>query len=131
MEEKHRFTFKGRIRSIGYACEGIWLMLRTQHNAWVHLALTIAVVAVGLFFQINALEWALLTVAIMSVWMAESLNTAFEFLCDVSSPNFHPIVKKAKDVSAGAVLICAAGSIVIGLLVFVPHVLAWINSILH
>lgn len=131
MEENNRFTFSGRIRSVGYACEGIWLMLRTQHNAWIHFVITLAVIVAGLFFQISGLEWALLTIAIMSVWVAESLNTAFELLCDVSSPNFHPIVKKAKDVSAGAVLICAAGAVVIGLLVFVPHLLVWINGVLR
>ena len=131
MEEKHHFTFNGRIRSIGYACEGIWLMLRTQHNAWIHLAFTLAVIIAGLFFQITAVEWALLTMAIASVWVAESLNTAFEFLCDVSSPDFHPLVKKAKDVSAGAVLICAAGAVVIGAFVFIPHLLEWINSMLR
>jgi diacylglycerol kinase (ATP) len=58
----------------------------------------------------------------VSVWTAEALNTAFEFLCDVASPEFHPLVKQAKDVAAAAVLIAAMGATIIGLLVFVPHV---------
>ena len=59
--------------------------------------------------------------AVMAVWTAEALNTAFEFLADVASPNYHPLVGKAKDVAAGAVLISAIGAVVIGLLVFGPH----------
>jgi diacylglycerol kinase (ATP) len=55
------------------------------------------------------------------VWTAEALNTAFEFLCDVASPEFHPLIQKAKDVAAAAVLLSAAGAVIIGLLVFVPH----------
>ena len=59
----------------------------------------------------------------MAVWTAEALNTAFEFLADAASPNFHPLVKKAKDVAAGAVLISAIGAVVIGVLVLGPHVM--------
>ena len=51
--------------------------------------------------------------AIVSVWTAEALNTALELLCDVASPEFHPLIETAKDVAAGAVLICAAGAMVI------------------
>jgi diacylglycerol kinase (ATP) len=62
--------------------------------------------------------------AVISVWTAEALNTAFEFLTDVASPAFHPLAAKAKDVAAGAVLITAVGSVAIGALVFGPHVWA-------
>jgi diacylglycerol kinase (ATP) len=58
----------------------------------------------------------------MAVWTAEALNTAFEFLADAASPEFHPLVKHAKDVAAGAVLISAIGSVVIGTLILGPHV---------
>ena len=57
----------------------------------------------------------------MAVWTAEALNTAFEFLTYVASPSFHPLAGHAKDVAAGAVLIAAIGAVVIGLLVFGPH----------
>ena len=62
------------------------------------------------------------------VWTAEALNTAFEFLTDVASPQFHPLAGKAKDVAAGAVLIAALGSVVIGILVLGPHVVSEISS---
>jgi len=64
----------------------------------------------------------------MAVWTAEALNTAFEFLADVTTPEFHPLVKKSKDVAAGAVLLAAIGSMVIGVLIFVPRVLSLIKG---
>src|SRR4030095_15146093 len=114
-------TFTGRIRSLKCARKGIWVMISTQHNAWIHAAFTIAVVALGLYLHLTKAEWGLIIVAIVSVWTAEAFNTAFEFLTDVASPEFHPLAEKAKDVAAGAVLITAIGSVLIGLLVFGPY----------
>ena len=116
------FQFTGRIRSFKFAFAGIWTMLRSQHNAWVHACATVAVVASGLYFGLDAAEWCWIVLAIMAVWTAEALNTAFEFLADVASPEFHPLVQHSKDVAAGAVLIAAIGSVVIGVLVLGPHV---------
>ena len=96
-------------------------MLASQHNAWIHLAATIGVLLVASQLAVSRLEWIALVLAIVAVWTAEALNTAFEFLCDVASPEFHPMVEKAKDVAAGAVLITALGAITIGALVLVPY----------
>jgi len=123
-EEMSRpFEFTGRIRSFKFAFVGIGTMLKSQHNAWIHACATVAVVAVGFFFGVSTAEWCWLVLAIMAVWTAEALNTAFEFLADVASPEFHPLVKHSKDVAAGAVLISAIGAVVIGLLVLGPHIL--------
>ncbi len=102
-------------------------MLKSQHNAWVHACATVAVIVAGLVFGVSSSEWCWLVLAIMAVWTAEALNTAFEFLADVASPEFHPLVKHSKDVAAGAVLISAIGAVVIGLLVLGPHVIEWIR----
>lgn len=115
-------TFTGRLRSVKCALHGILIMLRTQQNAWIHAAASIAVVALGLVVRLSAAEWCWIVLAIVSVWTAEALNTAFEFLTDVASPAFHPLAGKAKDVAAGAVLLAACGAVAIGLLVFGPHV---------
>lgn len=115
------FSFSGRIRSVTHAIAGIVSMLRSQHNAWVHAAATVVVVIVGACLGVSRYDWCWLTLAIVAVWTAEALNTAFEFLCDVASPEFHPLVKEAKDVAAGAVLLSAVGAVIIGALVFVPR----------
>lgn len=121
------FEFSGRVRSFNFAFTGIWTMLKTQHNAWIHAAATLAVCVAGWFVGLSRPEWCWIVLAIMAVWTAEALNTAFEFLADVASPDFHPLVKKSKDVAAGAVLISAIGSVAIGLLVFEPHILRLIR----
>ena len=120
MREKP-FQFTGRVRSFKYAFVGIWTMLKSQHNAWVHAAATLVVVVTGLLVGLASAEWCWIVLAIMAVWTAEALNTAFEFLADAASPEFHPLVKHAKDVAAGAVLISAIGSAIIGILVLGPH----------
>jgi diacylglycerol kinase (ATP) len=78
----------------------------------------------GVFFQLSRFEWCWIVVAIAIVWTAEALNTAFEFLADAASPNFHPVVRDAKDVAAGAVLIAAIAAVIIGVIVFWQHLLA-------
>ena len=98
-------------------------MLRTQHNAWVHAVATGVVIAMGVVLRLSPGEWCWIVLAIVAVWTAEALNTAFEFLTDVASPGFHPVAGKAKDVAAGAVLLAACGAVVIGLLVLGPHLL--------
>ena len=117
-----KFSVRARLRSFVYAGRGLRTLLATQHNAWIHGAATLRVVAAALGFRLGRMEWLALILTLVSVWTAESLNTAFEFLCDAASPEFHPLVEKAKDVAAGAVLICALGAVAVGELVFAPHV---------
>jgi diacylglycerol kinase (ATP) len=118
------FEFSGRLRSFRHAGAGVATMLRSQHNAWIHAAATVVAVTAGMAVRISGIDWCLLSLAVAVVWVAEALNTAFEFLCDVASPEFHPLVKKSKDVAAGAVLLAAVGAVVVGAIVFIPHLLA-------
>ena len=104
------------------------IMLRSQHNAWIHALATVAALVAGLVLGISRGEWLAILLSIMAVWVAEALNTAFESLCDVASPEFHPAVERAKDVAAGAVLIAAIGAVLVGLLVFGPRLL---GSVTH
>lgn len=115
------FTFSGRIRSMRHAIVGIRDMLTSQHNAWIHAFATGIVVCAGLILGVSPIEWCMLILAIALVWVAEALNTAFELLCDVASPEYHPVVKQCKNIAAGAVLLSAIGSVAIGLVIFVPY----------
>jgi diacylglycerol kinase (ATP) len=117
------FSFSGRIRSGVHAVEGILEMLKSQHNAWVHLVATFVVIAAGWLFGVTRTEWCFLILVMMAVWVSEALNTAFELLCDVASPDFHPLVKKSKDVAAGAVLLSALGAATVGAIIFLPYML--------
>ena len=118
---KPAFTVQGRLRSFRFALAGIAVMLRTQHNAWLHLAATVVVVATAIVLKIDAEDWRWLVVAFVLVWVSEAVNTAFEHLCDVVSPQFHTAVKTSKDIAAGAVLIAAVGAAALGAMIFLPY----------
>ena len=123
MSELPHFSVAVRARSFRYAGRGVVALLRSQHNAWIHAAASLAVVGLGLAVGLSRLDWCLVVLAMMVVWSAEAVNTAFEALCDVASPDLHPLVERAKDIAAGAVLLAAGGAVVVGVLVFGPHLL--------
>jgi diacylglycerol kinase (ATP) len=123
MKSKESLTFTGRIRSLRCAVKGIGVMISSQHNAWIHAAATVIVIVVSFYLHLTKPEWCWIILAIISVWTAEALNTAFEFLTDIASPEFHPLAEKAKDVAAGAVLIAAIGSVLIGMVILGPYAL--------
>jgi diacylglycerol kinase (ATP) len=118
---RRAFSCAARLKSFRYALKGICFMLRTQHNAWIHLLITAGVCVTGLRVGVSAADWRWLALAIALVWFAETTNTAFEHLCDVVSPGLHVAVEKAKDIAAGAVLISSCGAAVMGLLTFWPY----------
>ncbi len=119
--EPERFSLRARCRSFHYALQGIGFTLRSQHNAWLHLLAAVLVCLAGWLLGVSAADWRWLIILIALVWFAELMNTAFEYLCDVVAPEFHPAVKRAKDIAAGAVLICALCAALIGILVFWPY----------
>jgi diacylglycerol kinase (ATP) len=130
IEQVGPLTLSGRLQSLRYAARGVRLMLRSQHNAWLHAVASCCVLIVGGLCYLSASEWCWIVLAIMAVWTAEALNTAVEFLADVASPEFHPLVEKAKDVAAGGVLIAAVGSVIIALLVLGPPLLRFLLGLL-
>jgi diacylglycerol kinase (ATP) len=121
--DRSGFRLAARMHSFRYAARGLRAVLQSQHNAWIHLTASAAVVLAGAVVGLSRVEWCLIVGAIMAVWVAESLNTAFEALCDVASPAMHPLVERAKDIAAGAVLITAVGAVITGALVFVPRLI--------
>lgn len=122
------FQFTGRVRSFKYAIQGIRHMLRSQHNAWIHLVATLVTVVVGFTLNLAAGEWCWIVLAISAVWASEAMNTAFEFLCDATTEDFHPVIGHAKDVAAGAVLISAIGSVMVGCIIYLPKILVMVQN---
>ena len=123
-QEKESNPLKARIDSFGYAFKGIYELFKSQPNAKIHLLVASLVVLAGWYFQLSAPEWAIVVLAIGLVLAAEAFNTALEYLTDLTSPGFHPLAGKSKDVSAGAVLICAVCAAIMGLIVFLPKVVS-------
>ncbi|QJC52549.1 diacylglycerol kinase family protein [Paenibacillus albicereus] len=107
--------------SLSDACAGIAAAIRSERNMRIHLAAGAAACALAAWLGIGPLQWAALTLAISLVLAAELMNTAVERAVDLASGGkLHPLAKVAKDAAAGAVLVCAAASAVIGLLVLGP-----------
>lgn len=112
---KHRLT-----ASFKFALKGIGFMLKTQRNARIHTVATVIVLSLAIILRLTVSEWMWLIVAIAMVFAAELFNTAIEFLTDLVSPGYNDKAGKAKDIGAGAVLICACAAALIGLIVFLP-----------
>ncbi len=120
-----------RARSFRYAFSGWWYVIRTQKNAWIHALISVAVLSLALWLRLSNRDLAILILTIAMVWMGEFLNTALEAVVDLASPELHPLAKVGKDVGAAAVLIAALASILIGLLILGPPLLAAVKTIFH
>jgi diacylglycerol kinase len=108
-------------RSFGYAFEGLLAILRSTPNFWVHLVAAAVALTLGVVLGLQPAEMALIVLTITLVLVIEAFNTALEALADVASPQYHPLVKRAKDISAAAVLIGAIGAVAIAALLFLPR----------
>ena len=119
--QPHKSEWAKFVTGFGYAFSGLWYALRTQRNARVHAAIAALAIAMCILLHISAVEFAMIFVAITGVFIAEMFYTVVELCVDLASPTYHPLAKIAKDVAAGAVLLNAILSIIIGLLVFGPR----------
>lgn len=105
--------------SFGFAMQGIKTAMREQ-NIRFHMLSALIVIIAGLWTGVSTVEWLILIVVIALVIGAELINTAIEHVVNLASPAIHPLAKDAKDVAAGAVLVFACMSVIIGLLIFIP-----------
>lgn len=117
---KKKFTLKARLNSFVNAFHGIGIMLREEHNAWIHCAAAVLVTVAGLLTGLSRTEWIAIVFAIGMVMGAEALNTSVERLSDVVQPERDERIRRAKDLSAGAVLFCAIAAAIVGLIIFLP-----------
>lgn len=118
-----RFSWKARLKSFSYAGDGFRALFRTEHNAWIHFALTGAALLAGVVLRISRVEWIALVIAFGLVWMAELFNTCLEKVMDFLTEERHPQVKIIKDLAAAAVLTAAIVAFVVVLLIFLPRIL--------
>ena len=116
-------AFRRLIASFGYAGAGIGYLVRSQRNARIHLALTALAILLALWLKISSAEWAVLSLTVGLVFLAEAFNTAIEATVDFVSPDQHPLAKIAKDTAAGGVLIAAITAIIVALFLFLPPLL--------
>ena len=122
---ENNFSLVNRFKSFTYAWSGIKELLRTEHNTWIHLFLTIIAVILALVFNISIGEWTALIICMTMVWTAEIFNTCIEKLLDFISTDRHPQIKNIKDMAAAAVLMASWAAIIVGAIIFIPKIFVW------
>jgi len=122
----HRF-----IDSVNFAIQGILHATRTQKHMRYHFCAAILLLVAVLFLRITAIEFTLLCLSVSFVLFAEMMNTAVEAIVDLVSPDYHPLAKVAKDVAAGAVLIAAFGTAVMGYSILSTYIFPYYRRILE
>ncbi len=115
------------LHSFKHAFRGLRNFFREEQNARVEASIAVVAILLGFRFHIDHYEWICVLLCIGAVLSAEAFNTAIEALCDKVEPEKDPLIAKAKDVAAGAVLILAIVSAIIGLHIFLPYVFRILN----
>lgn len=123
-QKSSKFSWKARLKSFVFAWRGIIDFFRKEHNAQIHLAITIVVIIVSIFFRVNKSETIAIVISIAMVWITEMINTSIEKTMDFISLQKHPQIKVIKDLSAGAVLIAAIAAVIIGCIIFIPKIIS-------
>ncbi len=126
--KNEKFSIKKRAKSFGYAFNGISALLRDEHNSRIHIAAMAAVVILGLILRLSNIEWCVVALCCGGVLMAEAMNSAVEAIADLVSPEFHPLIKKAKDVGAAGVLMMAIAAATCGIIIFLPKIIFLIEN---
>ncbi len=118
---RYRAAVVGRFRAFRYAFAGIRYAFG-QPNFRIQLSLSVIALILAALFRLRLAEWLALILVSLAVLTLEMLNTVIEAIVDLVSPEYHPLAKTAKDVAAGAVLLGAIASVIVGAFIFVPHI---------
>ncbi len=118
---------KKLINSFKYAFQGIITSFKTERNMKIHVFIMILVIIAGIVLKVSSLDWIILVTMFALVISAELFNTAIETVVDMITKEKNEKAKIAKDVAAGAVLVLAIGSVIVGLIIFIPKILEFIK----
>ena len=121
--EDERLKNKNFIDAWKKALSGIWYAVKTQRNIKVQLCIAVVVIICAIIFKLNITECMFLTFATMLVIITEMVNTAIEEAVNLSTKEFHPIAKIAKDVAAGAVVLAALNAVIIAIFIFASKII--------
>lgn len=118
-----RFSIKSRSGSFRFAFNGLVSLFKNEHNSWIHLLAAVIVLTAGIILKIDLSEWCMLIIVIGLVFLSELFNTSLEALGDAIDSEWNEKIKKAKDLAAGAVLISAIISVIVGGIIFIPRLI--------
>jgi diacylglycerol kinase (ATP) len=118
--QKDNNFFSGRFKSIGFAINGAFKLILTEHSVMVQSFLAVLMTVAGFYFKIDRYEWMIQIFAFGLVLSIEGLNTAVEKMADFIHPEFHSRIGFIKDIAAGAVFFAALTAFTIGCLIYIP-----------
>ncbi len=121
--QKEHFSIKKRIRSFGYAFNGLRVFFSREHNAWIHGTAAVVAIAGGAIIGLEPCEWIAVAIVIGMVFAAEIVNTAIEYLCDMICPDYHKTIGTIKDLAAAAVVVCAIVAVAVAAIIIANHYL--------
>mgnify|MGYP002542163266 FL=1 len=124
MEKKN----KKLINSFKCAIQGIIQAIKTERNVKIHITIMILVIISGIVLKIAKQEWITCIILFGLVISLELVNSAIETTVDIAMPEINEKAKNAKDIAAGAVLISAISSAIIGLTIFIPKIIEFIKN---
>ncbi len=128
MNKIESFSLRKRLKSFIYAFNGIRNLIKREHNARIHIFALICVTGLGIFFRIGLTEWIAITIVAGLVILTELFNTAIERLTDFVEPKWNEKIGVIKDYCAGAVLISATVSLIVGGLIFIPKIIEIVKN---
>ncbi len=114
---------KNRVKSVGYAIKGMFLLLKTESSIKIQFVIALLVTGAGFYYNISSAEWMVQLLAIGTVMGIEGLNTAVEKISDYIQPKKDPKIGFIKDISAGAVMIVSVVATIIGLIIYLPKMI--------
>ena len=119
-----KFSFRKRIKSFSYAFAGLRVLFREEHNARIHAVAAVLAVAMGFLFRISPMEWIAVVIVIGMVFAAEIINSSIERTADFVKAERDDRKRDIKDLGAAAVLVCAIAAAVVGIIIFLPKIIA-------
>ena len=122
--KNEKFSMKKRIKSFSYAFAGLKVLFREEHNSWIHAVAAVLAVAMGFLFRISPMEWIAVVIVIGMVFAAEIINSSIERTADFVKAERDDRKRDIKDLGAAAVLVCAIAAAVVGIIIFIPKIIA-------
>ena len=123
-QKSSKFSWRARLKSFVFAWRGIIDFFKKEHNAQIHLTITVLVIILSVFLRVNKSETIAIVFSIALVWITEMVNTAIEKTMDFISLKRQPQIRVIKDLSAGAVLIAAIAAVIVGCIIFIPKIIS-------
>lgn len=131
LKDKKKYKNRDFVSSFEFAKSGLITVFKEERNMRKHAVVALLAIVASIFFQITRIEWLFIIIAVFLVLILEIINTAIENAIDLSTDyHFHVLAKNAKDMAAGAVLLASILAVIIGLIVFIPYIIQFLQNII-